>query len=596
MEQRLLKSFITLVIFYSLIGVFGWAFYSGVFSGDIINAGFLGSLQKTFIEWSLPVFAFVVFFFLVGAGSYHLRIYLKKKKNKNRLVGTSYHGVNSSLGALPKPEWLAEKEISKINLTLGNKVSNIYRQLPKEHQTIFTELVAYLHSHTNAYVGEGHASTLLEHSINVLLELVEVDDDIIKDPLTMLIALSHDIGKVISHTKSSDDSSWIRNGNHDEFSGLIISTMPSFMKLSLEDRQILTLVLKYSHKKNKTPFMRTEKSQKRLEELQKVLSLSDQKATKKEKETILKKLDVNSVFEDIFSDTLVSSRFMSKDTRAGVKVDAFRHSKNQVFLVENRIREKFLSRMTPEQQAVFNKGKRSKGNVSVVTQKLVAWLEKKGYLVSKHNEHVVKNGLWNVMSGTVLLKGMILIELPEDMLRLIPEGEPRYPLEIEGPTSASSRDTRPPRQKVKSRNPDNEQNPDKPKNERRSLKPPGMSGGSQEGKRRIERKNNQSNQDNQDKDELLKALEAKKAKIAQANAKELEAAKSRMAKTLGAYDYAVIELKFNAEEHRMKVESPYYQAQLKPQINVSKGVRKERKMEQSFNTSSHMAMVMASLG
>lgn len=635
MEQKLLKSFLTLIVFYSSVFLAWWIASKGLSIDVIMNEimpvddsqpGFFAFIVENVVGWTIPMMGAVFVAFFIGLKGYDFHVKRRILASKERLKSSEYHGVKSSLGKLPDVEWKSLDKISGVGLTFSNEVSNIFTQLPETHQNLFREVVALLADNPDAFVGPGHKGTLLEHSIRVLLEAVKVGDKTIADPLALIVVIAHDAGKIISHERAGDDASWIRNGNHDEFSGLLLSSLPSFPKLSLEDRQVLLLALKYSHKRNRTPILDKESAQSRLSALQDLLTHSDRETTKKEKESILKEMDVNSLMDEIFDDVLSSCLFMSGSTRPGTRVEGFRRGKTQAFLVENQFRQKLLSRMNDEQVAVFNKGKRNKNKMAVVTQHLISYFRKKGWLVDKVEGFHAPHGLWNVTSGEVLLKGMILIELPKEKLGLLPNEMPKYEMEIKGPTHVSSKNNRgynkhrntnnnqddnrkpralnqPRKKESEGQDADNKNNNERPENESRTPNSKGSSKAPNHesstnregGHRRLERGKSQRPAD-KEKLSVLEALESKRDEIAKASKQEIEEARKRMSNKLEPYAHSLAELNFNLEQRRLETESPYFIAQLEPKIGVSKEVGKERSEERNYNNSSHLAMVMATLG
>lgn len=663
MENKLLKSFIVLIIFYLFVSVVFWLVSLGDL--DSIKAYFLSDGEisfwegfsmafSTFYSWTFPVLSGFFLLSLFSFGFYYFVQHSKQKKKKRNLKGGNFNDIRTTLGPLPRPEWIV-KSNSEINLKFDKRVDIIFSSFDKVYQDLFKEVISVLDSYPDSFVGAGHMGTLLDHTIHVLMKAVDSGNHAINDPLSFIAIASHDVGKVLVDNEIVADKFWCRNGHHDEFGGLIVSTLPSYLKLPFAEQRLLTIVLKYSHKPNRAPKIKDEIIFARYNALKSLVSVSDKSATKTEKEELLAEMSVPEIFERIFWQAVQNCRYMSKTTAAGIQVDAFRFSKNRILLVENKFREKLLLEMTDVERAVFNEGRRAKKQLSKVTVELIKYLKIKGYVVSSYTKkdeedndvtYTSSSSLWNVKSGTLDLKGMLLLEIPEDKVPMISNDEPRYKLEISGPTKlivpGQKKDKKKPKPKAQNaakrkedlkprvRNkkvlPENQQKPednqknnpekalekklerplsDEPKpveNNSSEVKnpkgtPPSKGPQKPLSERALERRTKHKTPSKEEKniDEALVALKKREKEIAIEAEKRIKIAEERIADKTLSYEEAKIELDYLVSQKVLEVTSPYYQAILSHKSPSDPKSKVKVKKENNLKNSRHMAMVTSSV-
>lgn len=629
-QKKLTISFITLLVFYLMIYV-AYEIYPFINFEQIKKLDFswlnaFYSYLNLSINNSYILIA-VLSSFALGVGSVAIFFNRKREKKEQIKNGDDYFDIHCTLGKIPKPEWIVERN-EKINLTFSEEIDKIFSTFSDVHQNLFKELFQVLAAHPETFVGAGHKGSLLEHTIHVLNQAVKSKARSIHDPLAFIAIAAHDIGKIISNDKSRQDLFWVSHGYHDEFSGLILSTLPSYHRLSLEDERILTALIKYNHKPSKAPIFSDPVIRARVESLMSLLKDSDKIATKEEKEDLLAEMSIPDIFERIFWRAIENLRFMEQNTPAGIQVDAFAFGENRgsMLLVENKFREKLLMEMTPDERAVFNEGKRNNNEISKITLELIKWLKAKGLLVTEFENKKTKSGLWNIKSGQLSIKGVIFFNLPENKLDL--KGPvPRYEVSIEGGTNIfhkTEKKTKAQTEKVKesvsprkrvNKKKEDEKSSDKPSNKpneaingspskkkMESSKKTGQD--SPEPNRPIERKNRLTQEERKkkykkepkEKLEVVKALnklEEQKKKMEEENAKRIKLAEERLKDKKLCYEDARAELDFLVAQKRLEVNSPYYIAILE-RAKQNGGV-KDVKKKKEMRTKQHMQMITASI-
>lgn len=427
MKISLIKSFFFLTIFYYSLFLVGWFIAQGVGIFEI------GKKLDTLYVWTLPMLlaplgVWILAFFV----SYLGKIILVRKRRKTRVAADSSLGVNISLGKIPRPVWSVKKD-KVVGLQITGELGNILDSLPTEHRLLFNEVANVLYSNPEAFVGPGHTESLLEHSLNVLQEAsAQGLSTFKKDPLAVVAVLAHDLGKIHSHEKK-DSGEWVKVGTkeHDVLTGMIVSSLDSFRGLDYRDAQVLTLVLKYTHKPWAVPWIDGdggEELNKRVSDILDVVKKADKIATSNEKKKIVKEIDKDELFKQHFFNALNKLNWHHPGAKKGGKMSAWRNG-NHVFVAEIALRDALIEELPKDWQSAFNKGRRQRGEVAEITQYLVDWLKRKKWLVNSFNEMSSDFGLWNIKAGTASINGVFYLKVSEDVVYDLPPSA-TYSVEI----------------------------------------------------------------------------------------------------------------------------------------------------------------------
>lgn len=450
-RSTLLRSVIALTLFYSLtaIAVFysmgpetlqEWLARAGFWvEGDnAINPASAASaatevvLARSRVVW--PWLAggmaagFTIILLMVG-----LVVITRRMRAKSR--GT-YRGMDLSITYMPSPDPISYKPV-KAELA-GN--------IPAHHMPLINQLLGYLQAHPDAYCGDGHSTTLLEHHLGVIDEAFEYEG---ADSLLPLAAAAHDIGKTVSHVKQ--DGQWVRLSYHDKQSGRLLAKFPAWWALPEDERSILLLAVKYEHSPNLMPVSYPglcSQGMRRAVTLLQQLREIDGLATRGEKRKVLETLNVQELAIETFLRVVPQVPYQVKGLAKRVKAAGFRVGE-RLYLSEHHVRETALSKLDDDVAAAFGGDFRARGQSGEFTQVLLAALADRGWLITEvegvpEGSDTAKTwslpsdqALWRVRSGIIEFRGMIAVELPAEHQGLYPR-ETAYEVTVLGPQGKHS--------------------------------------------------------------------------------------------------------------------------------------------------------------
>lgn len=314
------------------------------------------------------------------------------------------------------------------------------KDISKSHQPLLRDILEYLNAHKDAFVGDGHDTTLLKHTLNVIAEAQDYPG---ADDLLILAAAAHDIGKVVSMKR--DGKEWKRNGLQDDQGARLLSKFDKWWALPDVDRAILIHAVRYEHNPKNLPYVipgLNVEEVKRTKKLLGQLRTIDGIATSEEKERVLEKIDVNKAVESAFMRALAEMPFQVRGLARGVRAAGWRQG-DKLFILEHRLRDLSGDKMDADQAAALDAHFRESGGTSRFSDVLFKVLEDKGWLVktldvqetpdNELHEETVKASfpLWRVKAGTMEFNGVVAIELPEDMRHIYPQ-ESQYTLIVAG--------------------------------------------------------------------------------------------------------------------------------------------------------------------
>lgn len=427
--NRLLISWFRVVVFWWMLLTIWWSSHDRMIETafakvtgkplHITALNALPSLVGVLSGWTLPMLVLTGVAFIGGQllalGFYGLRA---RKQALTIRPEKSWRSVNVSLGELERPEWVPPAI---------NDISIDGLELPPVHDRLIKEVLGYIAANPGAPVGEGHDGTLFDHTVNVILELPDFDD-----PLLYVAAAGHDAGKTLAWQKKGQK--WIRVGNHDDFSAMIVTQMPSYSELSPEDQRVLFTILKYNHKWSRRPIVDDERVEKRMNKLNAIMSGADHSATQEEKKRVLARVeDRPTMLFNLFLEVLSTSQLQQSGMAKGARSVGMRRN-GDVFLFEGEFRKNMLDNLDENIRAAYSSEDR-KGNQGLLTPftyDLLNVLDAKGWLVKEQDGKVAKPALWDIMSGTHRFNGIIHIRVPKDQRDRLPYNSP-YEITVIGP-------------------------------------------------------------------------------------------------------------------------------------------------------------------
>ncbi|WP_175567156.1 hypothetical protein [Vreelandella aquamarina] len=452
-RSTLLRSVIALTVFYSLAGMVAfyamgpealqaWLEARGFWNadrGDINPANAASAATEAVVARVDAVWPWLVGGMGVGTLIVLMVVLVGRVVRRYRAKSRGeFRGMDLTITSMPTP---APVKFKPIKAQLAGDV-------PRHHLPLIHQLLGYLQAHPDAYCGDGHGTTLLEHHLAVMDQAFEYEG---ADSLLALAAAAHDIGKTISHAKL--DGEWVRLSPHDKEGGRLLPKFPAWWELPDDERAILLLAVKYEHSPSKMPRTfpgLTDKGLRRASTLLQQLREIDGLTTRTEKSKVLESVDVEELAIDAFLRVIPLVPYQVKGLAKGVKAAGFRVG-DRLYLSEPMIREAALTKLGQGVAEALGGGYRAPGKTGQFTQILLKALHDRGWLVteaegvpegseaSKTWTLPADQALWRVRSGIIEFRGMIAVELPEEHHGLYPR-ETAYEVTVIGPlrTSAGS--------------------------------------------------------------------------------------------------------------------------------------------------------------
>jgi hypothetical protein len=388
--------------------------------------------------WTFPVLLAVLLSSLLGSGlAYATRYRINQEEIKRLKAEESWRGMQISLGALPKPVWIPE--FDKVKISFDKDIKSKLEVLEPRHHQLLSEIFGFLKSHPDAFVGDGHKGTLLEHTLGVFQESIESASDPM-DPLLPLAAAAHDMGKVVTHYKG-EDGEWVRRrgnaGFHDYQGGLLLSSLPGYADLNDEERSILVILIKYAHKPNRAPIP-SEDQRERIVQLFEDFRKADKSVTAEEKQEVIEDLKKEESLDDIitnaFMEAITTFKFQDPNLPKSQKAIGWRKG-NELILIEIQFREKFATMLPKDLLAAWGGIERQKNSLAGLTKNFLDWLDEKGWLVREvdvfkkpTDEEPFKRELcppdhyplWSLWSGDKPFVGVYAVRIPEEFHKKLP--------------------------------------------------------------------------------------------------------------------------------------------------------------------------------
>ena len=441
MKSRLLKSWLRLLTLWWLGTAVFWSMSDPRIAatwqrltGHTVAIGVLNSglySLRILRHWSLPVAGLTLLAVVCGAAlmgvAFHVAAVLRGKRVQAHDTDSHWQGVSLSMGRLPRPAW-AGLPIAGVDIEAEGALSQRLHAMTEAQRAVFGEVLGLLAAHPDAFVGDGHQGTLLEHTLHVLERLPASCND----PLLPIAAAAHDAGKILAWTRD-DTGQWQRRGWHDDLGGLLLSALPSVERLPETESRILILALRFAHKRQRTPVMPLWTDTERLHKIQDAITDADHTATAVEKQQVLETLDKDTLLMRAFIEALPTMQFQLPGLRKGVQATGWRKG-GRLYLSEPRLRESVSEAMQKidANAAAAWTAPRKKGQLAQQTADLIDALSKAGWIVSQVDAWTAEPPLWIVQSGTLTLRGILIVDLPAEHQSRLP-GDAPYEMTVSGP-------------------------------------------------------------------------------------------------------------------------------------------------------------------
>ena len=450
-RSTLLRSVIALTVFYSLAGMVAfyamgpealqaWLEARGFWDagrGDINPANAASAATAAVVARVEAVWPWLAGGMVMGTLIVLMVVLVGQIVRRYRAKARGeFRGMDLTITSMPTPDPVKFKPVK----------AQLAGSVPRHHLPLIRQLLGYLQANPDAYCGDGHGTTLLEHHLGVMDQAFEYEG---ADPLLPLAAAAHDIGKTISHAKQ--DGEWVRLSPHDKEGARLLPKFPAWWELPENERAILLLAVKYEHSPSKMPRTYpglTDKGLRRASTLLQQLREIDGLTTRTEKSKVLESLDVEELAIDAFLRVIPLVPYQVKGLAKGVKAAGFRVG-DRLYLSEPMIREAALTKLGQGVAEALGGGYRAPGKTGQFTQILLKALHGRGWLVteaegvpdgsetSKTWTLPADQALWRVRSGIIEFRGMIAVELPEEHHGLYPR-ETAYEVTVIGPLRSSA--------------------------------------------------------------------------------------------------------------------------------------------------------------
>lgn len=386
--------------------------------------------RQVLLYWTIPLLLLVGFMLLLGLGVTWGLAYREHRARLARAKGTgAWRQVTVTRGALPLPPALTLAHEVRISWTPVMR-GCLERLSPEEH-TLLAEILGYIAAHPDAYTGAGHGVSLLDHTLHVI-DQVAADNP--ADPLILLAAAAHDMGKITTFKKNAAGE-WYRAKMHDRESARLLALLPGYWDLQPTRRRALTMAVKYDHAPGKRPAINPEVDQ-LASELMAALQRADRQATATEKAEVVQaaaeeRALPETVF-DAFLQALPLMQFSTFNQQKEMKAVGWRKDK-RLYFIEHQVFNLVLERLSPDLRAAWSKRKR--GEVPALTQNLLRTCADNGWLVVRNGDIVLQpeSALWTIKSGTKDFRGVWAIEPSQEVLDRAPQVSSAYKIQITGP-------------------------------------------------------------------------------------------------------------------------------------------------------------------
>lgn len=451
MRSKLLSSFLTVFLFWWLFFLFKWGLGSlqdnfksltdikkllPFLNIKIPESGISQALyiQLTVIKtWTIPIVVLGVISTIIGVAivwMYAYRYYvdrLERVKPKGNWRG-AYIGAIGGGGALPLPEQLKKLKLANESVLAHEKV----QKLKEKEIVLLREILETLYAYPDAYCGDGHDSSLYQHTIHVIEKLLQKEK---VSGLTLIVAAAHDMGKITAFQKN-DKGKFIRVKHHDKESAKLLALMPSFWDFEEIERRVMLMATKYGHTPGDMPsFEKEDITMKKAMDILHIIHEVDRQATKEEKQRVLDKTEIEKVILESFINVLPTLHFQKPGLPKGAISSGWK-IKGRLYLNEIQVREICMKNLDKDVRAALGGNYREKTEVTPFTSALLKAFNDKNWLVKTIDNKTVdySEALWKIKAGTREFNGIIIIEnLPSDVKSMLDSADTTYKLDIIGP-------------------------------------------------------------------------------------------------------------------------------------------------------------------
>lgn len=265
------------------------------------------------------------------------------------------------------------------------------------------------------------------------------------DVLAPLLGIAHDLGKILAYERTS--TGWAkRSPTHDHLSLLILRSLPEFQGLTVEDRDVMVLVLTFMHEPSKLPVHGKNNPKanqmERIRELITKLRYADGMVTKSERESATDKSqdqdiqdELVRVIDQILPGLNINKHADQKALSDGWTNSVFSYVAIPLDTLNDRV-SKLLSE--PAQNTLAVRTKVQAGKTHPLTIAIINALREMGYLIETFRSITPDPPLFGFNSERVPTARAYLLKRASIAQRygdLLPKwGDSVYELRVRSPT------------------------------------------------------------------------------------------------------------------------------------------------------------------
>ena len=449
MKPKLLKSFIFVVCFWFLITTLYWASTSDTaiavnavnrivsivpssllpdheFSNGIMGAIFVQAfVLKT---WTFPIL-------VVGAVAFILGFLISWKKaadsdtqlTKSIAPSNSFRGLNITLGRVPLPIVFDNGSVD-IDATSEDSP---FKGLQEKHLAVLSEIFAVLMANSDSFSGE------VESNLDLAMDAVNKALTQHKNPgEAAIVAAAAFLGNITYWKKVKEE--WVISHPlkiKDKESATVLASLSSWYALPDFEKSAILMAVRFKSTPKLIPSIAGQEAI--AKEAKSLLYFADdveKQVIAESRQKVLDNTNISDIILDTFLKSLPLLSFQHKGLPKGVQAVAWKIGK-RVFLIEIKLRESMLQKLPVEiKNSLTALPKGEKVRVQPFTFELLKALQEKGWLVTEIDGMKVspKEGLWNVKAGKLEFKGVIILDIPDELISQLPRGDSMYDVAVIG--------------------------------------------------------------------------------------------------------------------------------------------------------------------
>lgn len=447
MRSKLLSSFIFVVSFWWLITTLAWSvadpetnlkslqalaqlmpfLHLKVPTTGTVTVMDALSLQKqVLVYWTFPIWVAVGLFAMAGLGVIWYRAYLQKGERdaREQAVG-DYRGISITLGELPRPLTM-KKEI----LELGAEDSDVLATLTEKEKALLLDVLGILAAHPDAYAGEGHAQSLVDMAVAAVEGALSHKS---RPGLAAIVAAASELGKITAYKKDGTGA-WVGTKDICRESTTLLANLETWWQLPSEDR--LAVMFAVRNRDNPDALIDAGGNKSVLSLAKSLLykaAAAVEKASTDERERVLSKQELPDLAFKVFIDNLSQMGFQDGLPK-GVKAIGWKIG-GRVYLVEIKLRETLMEKLPEDVRGALTASAGQKKGLHPFTIELMKSFNAKGWLVKEINGMKVtaREALWKIQAGKLEIKGVIVLDIPDEYREMLPAKDSIYPVKVTSP-------------------------------------------------------------------------------------------------------------------------------------------------------------------